>query len=116
MSHKYSTEKLPNGFEYPNDFNAEVFQGLYPWIEINCESELGEMLLNLGKEIGNNLIPFASLELGDGDAACFDGNDKSGNPTVVMLVLDGSNRSYGFDNFNHWLQQAKLDANKWGDQ
>ncbi len=34
------------------------------------------------------LIPFASLENGDGDVAFFDGRNQSGNPAVAMLILD----------------------------
>ncbi|WP_052691861.1 SMI1/KNR4 family protein [Teredinibacter purpureus] len=115
MSHKYNPDQLPAGFKYPEAFKADTFadNGLFPWVGIDCDSKVGQMLLGLVKEAGNNLIPFASLELGDGDAACFDGNDVSGDPSVIMLILDGSSRAYGFSDFNEWLIKAKQDANKY---
>jgi len=112
MKYIYSEEKLPEGFQYPESFLNEISSNnnLYPWIFIDVESDVGKLLIAIGMDSGKNLVPFASLENGDGDAACFDGNDKSGNPAVIMLVLDESGRSYSFSNFDEWLEKAKADA------
>jgi len=118
MSHKYKNSELPDGFQYPSSFDENIFldSHLYPWIPIECDSEVGQLLLNLGSASSEILIPFASLENGDGDAACFVGRDLSGNPVVKILVLDGSGRSYGYNDFDHWLEHAKKEAKKWSGQ
>lgn len=113
----YPTESLPAGFCYPARFLSLVNSGprdaLYPWILIDAKSDAGKLLLSLGSKGGRRLIPFASLDNGDGDAACFDGTDNSGNPAVVMLILDGSERAYSFADFNAWLLKAESDAQRW---
>lgn len=55
-------------------------------------------------------MPFAKVDDGRGDIACFDGEDTSGNPEVLMLVLDESGRHYGFKDFDEWLASAIRDA------
>jgi hypothetical protein len=47
---------------------------------------------------------------GRGDIACFDGDDRSGNPLVLMLVLDETGRHYTFSDFDHWMSAAVADA------
>jgi hypothetical protein len=109
----YSTEQLPKGFTYPEAFRTRVDQpddSLYPWVFIDAKSEVGTLLYKLGTEGGKKLIPFASLENGDGDVACFDGRNTTGDPPVIMLILDGSERVYGFKNFDHWLAEAQENA------
>lgn len=61
-----------------------------------------------------NLIPFAKVDDGRGDVACFDGDDSSGDPAVLMLVLDESGRMYSYPDFATWMEAATLDARrKW---
>lgn len=110
----YVQETLPEGFRYPESFlemvSADGRKNLYPWVLIDPKSEVGQLLFSLGAAEGKNLIPFASLENGDGDAACFDGNDTTGNPAVLMLILDESDRSYSFADFDDWMKMAEADA------
>lgn len=112
MKYIYSQDKIPKGFKYPELFLKEIDlnNNLYPWIFIDVDSDAGELLHTIAMSDGKNLVPFASLENGDGDAACFDGNDCSGNPAVIMLILDDSGRSYSFKDFSEWLKKAKSDA------
>ena len=113
----YPEEILPQGFKYPARFtemaSANEKQDLYPWIFIDTQSEAGELLFSLRMRDGRNLVPFATLENGDGDTACFDGNDTAGNPAVLMLVLDDSGRSYAYADFDSWLKAAETDALRW---
>lgn len=115
-SEMYSRELLPSRFQYPPSFMEFLRSGastdLYPWVIVETSSDVGRLLFSLANADGRNLIPFASLENGDGDAACFDGNDTTGDPAILMLILDGSNRNYSFANFDEWLQKAKSDASR----
>ena len=81
-----------------------------PWLFLNATSEVGTLIYSVRGNDGRNLVPFASLELGDGDVACFDGGDTSGNPAVLMLVLDESGRKYSFSDFDEWLSIAEKEA------
>lgn len=113
----YQPEQLPSGFKYPRGFlewteSAEVHQ-LYPWIPIKVRGDISKSLRAIIESQGRQLVPFASLETGDGDAACFDGKDVSGNPEVLMLILDESGRNYSFQDFEAWLKAAREHARKW---
>ncbi len=110
----YLPSDLPSGFSYPRQY-VELRESnpaddvLYPWFFFDPYGEVGRDLLTLCGEDGRKLVPFASLELGDGDTACFECTG-SGEPGVVMLIFDGSGRSYGFKHFDAWLAQARKDA------
>ena len=112
-----ATETLPPGFRYPEKFVAMIaandLPDLYPWTFVDAQSEAGRLLYSLRKADGRNLIPFATLESGDGDTACFDGDNTTGHPAVLMLVLDGSGRSYAFADFEDWIRAAEVDAKRW---
>ncbi|WP_220814545.1 SMI1/KNR4 family protein [Pseudomonas paralcaligenes] len=109
MKITYNQTELPNEFKYPEKYLTEASSciNLYPWVFIDTESDVGKLLYNLGMSEGKKLIPFSSLENGDGDVACFDGSDTSGNPEIIMLVLDGSERAYSFKDFDEWFEMAK---------
>ena len=110
----YPPEALPPKFRYPlgmRDVVGSSKELLYPWFFFDPEGEVGRLMLELARKRG--LVPFASLELGDGDTACFDGADTSADPAVVMLITDGSDRSYAFSNFDSWLVRARADAEVW---
>ena len=112
MNYKYDKAELPSVFEYPDTYlrynESEEKEDLYPWIFIDTGSVVGNRLLAAAKRNNDKLVPFASLELGDGDVACF---NSSG--AIEMLILDGSGRSYGYANFTDWLSSAKRDHQKW---
>lgn len=110
----YAADQLPPGFVYPPEILEFAESGKYPnlgpWWFIDASSKAGELIYSIRKHDGRNLIPFAKVDDGRGDVACFDGNDSSGNPRVHMLVLDDSKRSYSFDNFSDWKASALEDA------
>ncbi|MEK7454986.1 MAG: hypothetical protein AABZ76_08690 [Pseudomonadota bacterium] len=111
----YSPRVLPEKFRYPAMLERFAQTGehpfLYPWWFVDAESEAGALFFDIRQNDGRNLIPFAKVDDGRGDLACFDGDDGSGNPRVLMLVLDGSDRFYNFMDFDDWLFAAKKDAN-----
>ncbi len=113
----YTKDLLPERFAYPSAFlewiKTPEASSVYPWTLINTKGEVGHLLYSLRKSDGRNLVPFASLETGDGDVACFDGGNQSGDPAVLMLVLDGSGRSYSYPNFSAWLKTAREESKKW---
>lgn len=104
----YPRAKLPALFRYPLKLTEIAASGEYPligqWWFVDANSEAGELFYSVRQYDGRNLVPFAK---GDDDIACFDGDDISGNPAVLMLVLDGSDRNYSFRNFAAWLDAAQ---------
>ena len=111
----YPPELLPSHFTYPDSFQSYIEDAggndLYPWYFFDVDGEVGFLRRRLARE--RKLVPFASLELGDGDVACFDTSIESANPKIIMMVLDGSGRAYAFDDFDHWLSAARAEARKW---
>lgn len=110
----YPAASLPDGFRYPQQIaqfaNAEASAHLYPWWFVDAASDAGRLFWSVRKHDGRNLIPFAKVDDGRNDVACFDGDDRSGDPAVLMLVLDGSGRSYRYENFAEWLAAVKSDV------
>lgn len=110
----YSLQQLPDGFRYPQAFVDMVMSGslpeIYPWWFIDASTETGKGLFSRRQRDGRNLIPFAKVDADLNDIACFDGDDTSGNPAVLMLVLDESGRNYSFKDFEEWLAFAKAYA------
>ena len=112
----YDHDQLPTGFQYPAAFlamAADCVAAPAPWFFIDPASDAGRLVYSLREQDGRNLVPFAVRDTGDGDTACFDGNDTSGNPAVLMLIFDESGRSYAFNDFNHWLSSAEREAPDW---
>ncbi|QHI99153.1 hypothetical protein GT347_14915 [Xylophilus rhododendri] len=110
----YAAEQLPQGFEFPAEIKDFAATGkhpdLGPWWFIDANSRAGKLAYSARQHDGRNLIPFAKVDDGRGDVACFDGDDLSGDPKVLMLVLDDSGRSYSFTNFSQWKAAALKDA------
>ncbi|WP_322966416.1 SMI1/KNR4 family protein [Sphingomonas fuzhouensis] len=110
----YRAEQLPSGFAYPAGFRRIAESGSYPpiapWWFVDAASEAGKLFFSIREYDGRNLIPFAKVDDGRGDIACFDGDDRSGNPGVSMLILDESGRSYSFRDFDEWMNAALKDA------
>jgi hypothetical protein len=86
---------------------------LYPWVFIDPASAVGQLAWKVRKSDGRNLVPFASVGDDRKDIACFDGDDLSGNPEVLILVVDGSRRQYSFSDFAAWRTAAAEDADAW---
>lgn len=110
----YARELLPPGFSYPTEIQNFASTGEYedfgPWWFIDAKSKAGELAYSVRNFDGRNLVPFAKVDDGRGDVACFDGDDSSGNPKILMLVLDDSGRLYSFKNFSEWKVAALKDA------
>jgi len=112
----YSLAALPRGFRYPGKLERFAKTGeypaIYPWWFVDAASEAGTLFYSNRQHDGRNLVPFAKVDDGRDDIACFDGDDLSGNPEVIMLILDNSGRGYSFRDFDEWLTAAMKDANR----
>ena len=112
----YTDEQLPPGFVYPAAFRDFAVTGEYPelgpWWFIDASSKAGKLAYSIRQHDGRNLVPFAKVDDGRGDVACFDGDDNSGEPRVFMLVLDDSGRAYSFGSFSEWKDAALRDASR----
>lgn len=110
----YRADQLPSGFAYPEKFlciaRSGAYPPIYPWWFVDAVSEAGELFFSNRQHDGRNLIPFAKVDDGRDDIACFDGDDQSGNPNVLMLILDESGRAYSFKDFDEWMNAALADA------
>ncbi|QPF74690.1 SMI1/KNR4 family protein [Roseateles sp. DAIF2] len=112
----YPSDSLPQGFVYPHQLREIAATGQHPqiapWWFVDADSKAGKLFFSIRKHDGRNLVPFAKVDDGRGDIACFDGDDSSGNPRVLMLVLDESERAYSFADFSQWLESAQMDASR----
>jgi len=106
----YGRDDLPAGFRYPESIvlfaeGAEC-PDIAPWWFVDASSEAGRLFHSIRRHDGRNLVPFAKGD-DDDDIACFDGDDLSGDPEVLMLVLDASGRHYSFASFKAWLEAVR---------
>ena len=112
----YSSDKLPTGFRYPEllvHFSSTgEFPEIYPWWFIDATSKAGELSYSNRLKDGPHLIPFAKVDDDRNDIACFDGLDTTGDPKVLMRILDDSDRSYSYSNFEEWCKAAQVDADR----
>ncbi|PMY38299.1 hypothetical protein C1Y35_17690 [Pseudomonas sp. GW456-L14] len=63
------------------------------------------------------LIPFAKFSAND-DIACFDGEDLSENPKVLIIhayASEGWEHHSTFTDFNSWLSEALKTRDKWNE-
>lgn len=121
----YGTPILPEGFLFPDDYVAIARQGtkLEPWMLL-CD-DMAMSLLYYGtllkKFPEKNLIPFAIASDKTGVfnegwvvLACFDGDDKSNNPKVLIYdyatpKISPTNNKI-FSSFAEWLESARKDS------
>lgn len=110
----YPAEQLPEGFNYPERLKRMSESGgcpsIAPWWFVDADSKAGRLFYSIREHDGRNLVPFAKVDDGRGDIACFDGDDNSGNPAVLMLILDESGRAYSFKDFDDWMNAALSDS------
>ncbi len=113
----YPRDWLPVGFKYPKMLQEFAATGVYPvitpWWFVDANTKAGKLIASVAPGFGRNLVPFSKVDDGRDDVACFDGGDTSGDPKVLMLVLDDSGRQYGYANFDAWLEAALMDARKY---
>jgi hypothetical protein len=114
---EFPAESLSPGFSYPPEFTAlsgtVALDVYYPWLFLDTESDRAKDLLDVARAHNGFWVPFATLELGDGDVACFDGSPGK-VVSVRMLVFDRSGRDYRFATFREWMHAAGTDAAKYG--
>ncbi len=109
-------------FEYPTSYLQYVAScsgdELAPWHFI-CEKRTVDFYINiLRNEYPDKLlVPFARLEeSANGDLACFDGDDLSGDPKIYFHVFcyQGNlpiwEQRHYLKSFDDWLIEAKDDA------
>ncbi|WNJ95672.1 hypothetical protein RND59_00680 [Vibrio ruber] len=126
--HLFEGNELPDDFQYPDDFLKFVSsydeKTIKPWrILGESKSELIFFRTSMNEIYPDKpLIPFARLEdSANGDLACFDGSDISGNPRIFFHVycyqgeLPNWDKRYSMDNFNCWLEEAREEANFYDD-
>lgn len=123
----YDLPILPEGFQFPVDYLdvATAGEGLdiEPWRFLSKDMALslsyyGSMLL---KFPGAALIPFAIIQDETGSyndgwvvLACFDGEDRAGDPAVKIYDFSRPKSSpwdnLGYPNFSVWLEAAKEES------
>lgn len=116
-------EFLPVSFKYPKDYlefiNQHVMEDLAPWrLLSDAEEEICFYINNLREEYPDKqLIPFARFEdSANGDIACFDGDDPSGDPKVYFHVccyqgeLPPWDQRYSMNDFSEWLEEAREES------
>lgn len=117
-----SSEELPESFKYPKAYldivDNQNSHYITPWRFIGDTPTEIPFFISLlhDKYNGKTLIPFARCEdSANGDLACFDGDDLSGDPRVFFHVFnyqgeipDWDNR-YHLKNFLEWLKEAYED-------
>jgi len=113
----YPRDWLPHGFEYPKMLQEFAATGVYPvitpWWFVDANTKAGKLCASVARGFGRTLVPFSKVDDDRDDVACFDGGDTSGDPKVLMLVLDDSGRKYGYANFDAWLEAALMDAKQY---
>lgn len=114
----YEAKQLPRAFRYPDALVSFAAGGehpeIFPWVFIDAPSAVGKLAYEVRKQDDRDLVPFASVEDDRKDIACFDARDSTGSGPVLMLVVDGSGRSYSYGSFGEWLATAQEDAARWG--
>lgn len=113
----YPDSVLPRNFKYPESYlllskDSRLLNGVenFPWWFEDGIDNL-EDVAKIYEELtgGGNLIPFAR----DGDwAACFKGNDTSGNPRVYVYDLGNIENKYEVDSFDNWLEFVIKECSK----
>lgn len=114
-----SKRVLPTGFRYPDEYlllgKQPVLPDLYPWRFLGeTPTEIEDFIKAMrGIYTDKLLIPFARFEdSANGDLACFDGDDKSGNPKIYFHVygyqktIPSWDKRYHLENFSEWLRVA----------
>ena len=124
----YDTPILPSEFRFPESYlklaQGSVIPDLEPWhfMFLDMPSSLQYYGAMLQKYHDKTLIPFAisndpSGLFNDGYVllACFDGDEKTGNPKVYFhdysnpKVIDWIDR-YSLANFEEWLRVAQQES------
>jgi hypothetical protein len=114
-------ERLPRGFRYPVNFEkfctATPAADIKPWFILDSRED-ADIWLDIVQEWYPErcLIPFAQHIVTGDDIACFDGNDRTGDPEVHLVH---SFASAGWEdrgsvaNFEAWLAFMEEDRQEY---
>ena len=120
MNHFINTNNIQD-FVYPKGFiNTTSITppiDIEPWWFITFEEGDFNSWYHTLKKLypKRKLIPFAKFNAND-DIACFDGNDNSGNPKVLIIHAYASEdwEHHGsYNDFNEWLNKAIKTHQEW---
>jgi hypothetical protein len=111
----YSSDMLPVGFQFPQSFLAHVASlatlDVSPWQFLfrSQKDADGRMLAVKRLYPTRSLVPFAHWD-GSDDVACFDGDDRSGDPAVHLVhfyATAGWEDRGQVGSFDEWLKVAE---------
>lgn len=117
----FTTEPLPDGFEYPQSFlqfiKSEPFPDLEPWWFLHKFAGTSEAWLKTVRQQypERKLVPFAKVGHTD-DVACFDASAPSNDPIVHYVHTYASPGWEGRGcvvNFDAWLKNANEESARW---
>jgi hypothetical protein len=110
-------------FAFPDSYLRTVMSGnlpqIDPWwflVEEPDKSNLFFRVINYDRKSKKILVPFAKIDDGSGDVACFDGDDHSGDPQVYFSTGTDSledvdwERRFSLADFDSWLSTARQEA------
>lgn len=114
----YTEQELPENFHFPSSFldmvKMDQVLDLDPWWFLyEFENAAKQWLSEIKKQYPDrHLVPFAKISYSD-DIACFDGDDKSGDPRVYYVhafaSLGWEDRG-SVENFDKWLKLAQEES------
>lgn len=114
-------ERLPKGFRYPVNFDkycaATPEANIKPWSILETR-ESADIWLDIVQEWYPErcLVPFAQHIVTGDDIACFDGNDRTGNPEVHLVhsfASAGWEDRGSVPNFEAWLELVQEDRKEY---
>lgn len=114
----YTEKELPENFYFPSSFldmvKMDQVLDLDPWWFLyEFENVAKQWLSEIKKQYPDrNLVPFAKISYSD-DIACFDGDDKSGDPKVYYVhafASPGWEDRGSVENFDKWLKLAQEES------
>ena len=117
---EYLNEEFVFSKSFVNFILNENVEYLEPWFIFCIDGKYTAPWCKKLKELypDRSLIPFAGYRCTD-DIACFDGNDKTGNPKVLYIHAfssPGWELRGEADSFDEWLKQAAEDAKKFKEE
>lgn len=116
-----SQASAPTGFRFPQSFVDAIGEDdlpeLYPLYFLLEQGGAVEDWTKILREQfpDRNLVPFVRLD-GNDDVHCFDGNDLSGNPIVVLIhsfTTPGWEYRGEWFHFDSWLKGAREFHEEW---
>lgn len=121
-----SPEALPAGFRYPETYlrmaREDQLPDLLPWTFLGKKPDSVEFYIKAMRHMHSQhaLVPFARFEdSANGDLACFDGADQSGDPKIYFYVYESQKplppweERYHLKDFVEWLRVAREESEEY---